>query len=409
MSEKIQSQLLVFDDQLYTKVDQEYSSGEAHLLFMNATADYFNKVEFLGRKVSGTTPDTYVVSKEIAVQHLPFYTHVFNLFTNQIFLWREIKRRINEATRLADLSLTSWPHPISLAIIRKMVARKKIPVILIRQNIKRLVELRYSGFKRRLGLALIAYLEWKLRRIPVQPIVLAVGDEMYREFSKSFDRVFRVALPIVSRRDIVQSSKKIHPVVYDKHPLRILFVGRLDPEKGLGNLVSAVAEMRESGLPVRATLVGDGPSRKALESQAHELGIASSIELPGYVEHGTPLFNLYRNSDLFVIPSLSEGFPKVIPEAMAFRLPVVATPVGGIPEIIHHEENGLLVSPGSPQEITDAVKRLVQEPELTNRLLENATRLSDSFTIEHWLEEITKNLAPLLTAGKRDENGLEGK
>jgi len=280
-----------------------------------------------------------------------------------------------------------------------MCALKKLPVILIRQNLKRLVELRYTGVKRRLGMALITWLEWRLRSLPIQPVVLAVGDEMYREYSGRYEHVHRVALPIVSTRDIIGPEEKAFPVVGDENPLRLLFVGRLDPEKGLSNFLKAVEILINSGMPVRATLVGDGPVRAELEQQSRNLGISSVVDFPGYVTHGLPLFDYYRQSDLLVMPSLSEGFPKVIPEAMAFRLPVVATTVGGIPEIIHHDENGILIPPGDPVAIADAVKRLVREPAFTGKLLDNSTELASRYTIEHWLETIVSILAPRLSSG----------
>ena len=129
--EKQQARLLVFDDQVYRRIDDLYSSEEAHLLFMNATRDFFDEVVLLGRQQNGTDSHAYTVQEGIEVFPLPYYDHLFNLYTDKIHLRCEIRSQVMKATSQADLSLTSWPHPVSLAIINRMCALKKLPVILI--------------------------------------------------------------------------------------------------------------------------------------------------------------------------------------------------------------------------------------------------------------------------------------
>lgn len=146
-------------------------------------------------------------------------------------------------------------------------------------------------------------------------------------------------------------------------PAVVLFVSRLIERKGLQFLLPALATPQALGLGWRLMVVGDGPRRKALEGQARDLGLAGRVEWLGQVAH-EELPELYRRADVFVLPSLSEGMPNVVLEAMAAGLPVVATRVPGSEELVGEGENGLLVEPRDVAGLGEAVVRVLGEEEL---------------------------------------------
>jgi glycosyltransferase involved in cell wall biosynthesis len=156
-------------------------------------------------------------------------------------------------------------------------------------------------------------------------------------------------------------------------PLRIISVGRLIPLKGHRYLVGALPLVRERVGTVSLTLVGDGPEREALARYGRELGVADSVEFLGEVPHDR-IAGLLGRHDIFVLPSVvlsggrTEGLGTVLLEAMAAGLPVVGTNVGGIPDIIVDDKNGILVPERSPASIADAVVRLAGDPALSERL-----------------------------------------
>jgi glycosyltransferase involved in cell wall biosynthesis len=146
-------------------------------------------------------------------------------------------------------------------------------------------------------------------------------------------------------------------------PCRIVAVGRLQAPKDALTLVRALAALPADAYEV--LVVGEGPDRPDVEDEVRRLGLDSVVQLAGT---RTDVPQLLAASDLFVLSSRSEGLPLSILEAMAAGLPVVATSVGGIPELVVDGETGFLVPPGDPQSLAGAIERLVHDPELRRRL-----------------------------------------
>jgi glycosyltransferase involved in cell wall biosynthesis len=162
------------------------------------------------------------------------------------------------------------------------------------------------------------------------------------------------------------------PSLSPSAPVRILSLGRNHAKKGFGDLLRAHAGLRRRGSSVQLTLIGSGTA--ALRSLAIELGSASSVELRGRLPApGTPLDPLHplhpelihelQRADIFCSPSLIEGFPLVNAEALAAGLPLVLTDVSGSREVVHSKGNGILVPPGDPHALEEALGELVTNPE----------------------------------------------
>lgn len=146
-----------------------------------------------------------------------------------------------------------------------------------------------------------------------------------------------------------------------EHPREILNVGRVVPVKGQALLLRAVAELARAGVDARLTLVGEGPQLPELEALADRLGIARRVEFAGAVGQGE-IAAYYAHADVFAMPSFAEGLPVVLMEAMATGLPVVASRITGIPELVEEGVSGLLVAPGRLDELIAALARLLREP-----------------------------------------------
>lgn len=176
-------------------------------------------------------------------------------------------------------------------------------------------------------------------------------------------------------------------------PYEIVFVGRLAPVKAPHVLLAAVELLVKAGRDVRLRLVGDGPLRRSLEHEAHARGLDTRVVFEGWLNQ-EQVREVYEKADVFALPSFAEGVPVVLMEAMACEIPAIATFVNGIPELIRHEVDGLLVAPSDAEQLSLAIARLIDEPALGYRLgaagrkrvmekydlFRNTARLADIFT-----------------------------
>ena len=162
----------------------------------------------------------------------------------------------------------------------------------------------------------------------------------------------------------------------------ILCVARLSPEKGHLVLLDALARLRDQGVDIRCTLVGDGPMRSTIEARAEALGLTTSLKFHGSLEPDR-VAELYMSVDAIVLASFSEGVPVVLMEAMAHGRPVVATRVGGVPELVRDGYSGLLVAPGDAEALSEGLRRILDNPVWAATLGRNgAQRVREEFNID---------------------------
>ncbi|HWP35156.1 MAG TPA: glycosyltransferase [Thermodesulfobacteriota bacterium] len=155
--------------------------------------------------------------------------------------------------------------------------------------------------------------------------------------------------------------------------------GRLVPVKGIELFLHAVHDLSRQGVAVRGLVVGDGPLRPRLEGLARELGLGERVVFAGHVPDVRPYL---AQMDLFVLPSFAEGLPMALLEAMAAGLPVVATDVGGVREVLEPADAGLLVPPGSAGALAAACLALVRDPARRAALGRAAARrVAEAFSI----------------------------
>jgi glycosyltransferase involved in cell wall biosynthesis len=148
-------------------------------------------------------------------------------------------------------------------------------------------------------------------------------------------------------------------------PLRCLAVARLVERKGLGCLIRAFALLERGRFQL--DIAGDGPDRQALQDLAVHHGVAEEVRFLGSLSRAM-VAERYREADLFTLPSTAESFGNVFAEALASGLPIVASQVGGIPDLVEHGHNGLLVSPGDPHSLAQAIRYLADDPQLRGEM-----------------------------------------
>jgi len=171
----------------------------------------------------------------------------------------------------------------------------------------------------------------------------------------------------------------------------LIFVGFLRPEKGLEFLLSALPPLNINQ-SWQLTIVGEfgvfvGYREKILKL-IEDLRISENIRWMGYVPFGVKLFDLLKSTDILILPTLSEGTPRVLVEARAFGLPVIATRVGGIPTSVTDGYDGILVPPKSSVDITQAIENIVNHPHLRESLVSNGYDTVSKMTVENFVDEV---------------------
>ncbi len=187
-------------------------------------------------------------------------------------------------------------------------------------------------------------------------------------------------------------------------PMVILSVARLVEKKGLRDLIAAADILRQRDRRFQVEIVGDGPLRQSLEAQVRRLALDDRVKFSGPLPHDE-LCRVYQRASLFALPCVvaadgdRDGIPNVLLEAMASGIPVVSTPVSGIPEVINSESEGLLVPTNNPASLAEALDRLLHSAELRERLaLAARAKIEACFSIE-------KNSAQLVSLFQQDGGG----
>lgn len=215
---------------------------------------------------------------------------------------------------------------------------------------------------------------------------IVTGSDLYELFNNDYNKVYKIIASTMHLTDVTGESD-LEAREWIPGRLRLLTVCRIVPVKGLQYLLEGVYQARRAGVDVRATIVGpvqDIRYKAQLDIQIKRLGLEAFVDFPGPVRHGESLKAFYNTVDAFVLPSLSEGTPKVIPEALAAGLPIVASAVGGIPELVSSGSKtaGHLVPPKDSGALAQSLVVLAQDVDYRRQLAQAAIALAVKMSVE---------------------------
>lgn len=200
--------------------------------------------------------------------------------------------------------------------------------------------------------------------------MVALTKDMKHAMQKYFNREIHV---IPNGVDLTRFNVS-HASVFENKSLddkkqRIIFVGRFRPEKGVTYLIEAVSLIKKE-VPIELMLIGEGPQEIDLKIKVKQLNLNECVSFLGKIPNAL-IPEYLAKASVFVLPSLSEGFPLVVLEAMASGLPIVATKIRGLSEIIHDEINGFLVDPGLPETLSKRILQLLENKPLRESISAN--------------------------------------
>jgi glycosyltransferase involved in cell wall biosynthesis len=356
--------------------------------WVDALANYFGEVRLLLYQGDQRLPqqDTALVSENVKLYSLGPRIQVWK----RIFRKRIFQRVCAEASRGADILLirgftphqyniwraTNVPHKAFL-LVGSLNSNK--PSIPLHPLDALLFILRYLRLK-------------ELRRMVKESALLMANSPI---LVSEFEKILGINAHFVPTNSIRKSEfapLRVRPI---SDPIRLLYCGRLDLRKGLHELFQTVAILNQQGQPCQLDIVGATlePVYSELLQLAHGLSIKDLISWRGFIPYGPDLFEFYRQADVFVLPSYSEGFPHAIWEAAANCCPVITTSVGGIPALLENEEQALLIPPKDVDSLVLAVQRLLSNDALRGRLVEQAYRYALAFTVEVCAQKLVDTLS----------------
>lgn len=249
----------------------------------------------------------------------------------------------------------------------------------------------YGRWMDRLGLLFARFEQFMLRRVmrKSRAYVLANGFELARIFESPR------TVPVVST-SITAEDFLIRDNACEGDCIRLLFVGFIRPEKGLEYLLRALP-LIDCGRPATLSIVGSWSQFPAehnrLTKLADDLRVSDRIFWEGYAAFGPDLFSHLDRADVLVLPSLSEGTPRVLVEARARSLPVVSTRVGGIPGSVTDGVDGLLVPPGDAQALAAAITRIIGDRDFRRKIVTAGRERVASFTVDRFVDLVVGLLA----------------
>ena len=239
---------------------------------------------------------------------------------------------------------------------------------------------------RPVGLVQRALAPWTARGIAVSD---AVRSCVVSDFALPPSKVQTIYNPIeferfAEPRPCARTRLRREFEIPDGAPV-IGIIGRMTRDKGHGELIRALPSVLQERPDAVALIVGDGPTRPATRQMVKEAGLEPRVRFTG---HRPDIPDVLATIDLLALPSVREGLPYSIMEAMAASRPVVAFAVGGVPELIAHEEEGLLVPAGDVGALSRSILRILDDPPLSDRMTAAARRKMEGFTLSAHVETL---------------------
>ncbi|MGN6373391.1 MAG: glycosyltransferase family 4 protein [Solirubrobacteraceae bacterium] len=383
--------LAVYCDFPYRRHEGSVYAEQAFAWFLTGVSDALVKrsgeLVLIGRLDPQTEPWHFELREPVRFVPLPHYPSL----SSPAGVLAAVGRSIRSFWRALDEVEAVWlfgPNPLAVAFALAAFARRRRVALGIRQEYLSYVRNRHPG-KRWLHAAGLL-LDGAFRLLARRSSVVVVGPALAERYADSH-RLLDVSVALVGERDLIGESDPIAHSPGDG--VSVLSVGRLDNEKNPLLLADALAELCGDGGGDggwRLTVCGEGPLEQPLRERLESRGVAQRAQLRGFVPAGPRLREVYRESDLFLHASHTEGVPQVLFEAFAAGLPVVATDVGGVAATVG--DAALLIPPGDPSAAAAALRRLAGDERLREQLARAGLRIVREHTLERQCERVAEFL-----------------
>ena len=373
--------------------DGRLGTDEAFVRFLLAFGRYFDRVVLISRVAPGRAASAPALSLDrpgVEVVELPFYPRIGSLLITPWRWWPAIDRALESIQQLDALWLNTG-HPISMRAMTKLGDRARPQLIAaLRGNYETDASMRHGsgGLMRRAATwAQTGTMRRFARQAQARDVpVLAYGRQAVARARELGMRAYDFETTLID-----EATLRAPPAADPGLDVDLVTVCRLVHEKGLDRLLDAMPDIvGPDGRPATLAIVGDGPLRADLEARIDRLGLRNRVRMDGMVAHGPALLTRLRSARAFVLPSRTEGVPASVIESMSMQVPVVASAVGGLPDLCG-EGRGILVDPSGDDaafaaRFGAACSALLRDAHLASDTARSAFARVHELTIERQIE-----------------------
>jgi glycosyltransferase involved in cell wall biosynthesis len=376
----------VYADLLYRADGRRVSTDRAFVRFITSLPPRVSEVVVFGRLDPRGGREPYELPEDgVRFVPFPYYESVFAV-TDVLRGFRGSYAALARELDGLDALWLFGPHLYAVPFARLAWRRGKTVFLGVRQDYPKYIGGRLPNRRWAWALPAAHALETSFRLLARRAATVCVGEDLARKYAGGRAPVLATGLSLITAADVVTAEQALAKR-WDSD-IRLLTVGRLDPEKNPLLLPEIVARLRDRDRRWRLTIAGEGPMRPALERRIAELGVGDAVDVRGYVPNGPALWELYRGSHAFVHVSFTEGLPQTLFEALAAGLPIVATDVGGVRGGLDGGRAGLLVPPADAAAVAAALSRLTENEELRRTLVEHGLEHVRRETLDAQLDRI---------------------
>jgi len=380
------------------KINGYYTSG-AIGVFMDSIAEQCTEVIcFLHTALDAEFEQMDYKLKQKNIKIIDIGSH--DLFLKRIVRSRKIRKIIQPYLSSVDIMLIRGPSPL-LPLFSSISIQYELPLayLLVGDYVKSFEGANVKGWKK---IILKNYYHYNKKRqdyFAQKALVFTNSRILHDEYKNITPNTYEIKTTTLTEKDFFEKKNADF-----KDPVELLYTGRIEPAKGLDEVLEAMKLLYEKGVDTRLNLVGWEDKKGYVEhlfQKAKHLGIGNDIVFHGKKQVGEELFSMYRNADIYVIASKgNEGFPRTIWESMANSTPVIASNLGSIPHFLNNGEDVLLVEPGNVAEIVNNIYLLLSDEGLHKQLVKNAYILAKKNTLEQQANKLVQACKIFIQNGK---------
>jgi glycosyltransferase involved in cell wall biosynthesis len=294
----------------------------------------------------------------------------------------DAKAKFEQALKENDVLILRSPTPY-LILVPFLKNNHKIAFYIVGDSLEGAKALKLPFLKRKLVEWYMKFNHWLLHSITKNRFVIVNSHQLYLDFKEKASKIYELKSTTLSDKDFFEREDTCNA-----EKIKVVFTGRLDPGKGIEEIMIACNILKNEGFNIHFYVAGllikgleNFPNE--LNEKAQKIGFAENFHYLGKKDKDG-LNELYQQSDIYALASRSnfEGFPRTIWEAMGASLPVVATSVSSIPYFLKNNEDALLIEPNNIQELTNALKKVITDADFRKKLIRNGYAIAKTNTLE---------------------------